>query len=214
MKTRARRTAGFARKGMGKMETGKKFSLMLLAALLALSLWACGGDKKEEGAPSPSPSPSATPTAAPSPSPSAKPKASPSVKPRATKKPSSTVSKEEEKEEASSSEEESQPVSSDEDEGYKDYQADGTPPPNETIEPAEGDEPPVSSKQEEEEPSASPYDFVGSDVNALYGAFGYPGSTSYASSCMGPGEDGILYYDGFTVYTYREDGVETIQSVE
>lgn len=188
---------------------------MLLAALLAFSLWACSGDGEESGV-SPSPSPSATPTAAPSPSPSAKPKASPSVKPKATKKPSSASSKEEEQQEApSSSAAESVPESSEGDEGYKDYQAEGTPPPNETIEPAGGEEPPVETQPEEQAPpAANPSDFIGSDVNALYGAFGYPNSSSYASSCMGPGEDGILFYGGFTVYTYREGGVETVQSVE
>ena len=34
-------------------------------------------------------------------------------------------------------------------------------------------------------------------------------------SCLGEGEDGNLYYDGFTVYTYRDvDGSETVSYVE
>ena len=38
--------------------------------------------------------------------------------------------------------------------------------------------------------------------------------SSYASSCLGPGEDGELYYDGFTVYTYRDpDGTENVYDV-
>lgn len=56
--------------------------------------------------------------------------------------------------------------------------------------------------------------YVGSDVSALYAAIGRPASSDYAPSCLGDGEDGNLYYDGFTVYTYRENGSETVQYVE
>ena len=35
-----------------------------------------------------------------------------------------------------------------------------------------------------------------------------------ARSCLGDGDDGNLYYEGFTVYTYREDGEETVTYVE
>ena len=45
----------------------------------------------------------------------------------------------------------------------------------------------------------------------LYSAIGKPASSEYASSCIGNGEDGLLYYDGFTVTTYRENGKETVQ---
>ena len=60
---------------------------------------------------------------------------------------------------------------------------------------------------------ASPYDYIGSSVGALYAAIGYPNGSEYAQSCIGAGEDGILYYSGFTVYTYRENGVETVVDV-
>lgn len=53
--------------------------------------------------------------------------------------------------------------------------------------------------------------YVGKDVNKLYSAIGKPASSEYASSCIGNGEDGLLYYDGFTVTTYRENGKETVQ---
>ena len=56
--------------------------------------------------------------------------------------------------------------------------------------------------------------YVGADVSALYAAVGRPASSDYAPSCLGTGEDGNLYYDGFTVYTYRENGSEIIQYVE
>ena len=54
---------------------------------------------------------------------------------------------------------------------------------------------------------------IGQPVSALYAAIGYPNGSSYASSCDGPGDDGELYYDGFTVYTYRENGSEKITAV-
>lgn len=57
--------------------------------------------------------------------------------------------------------------------------------------------------------------YIGKDVSQLLAALGEPtGGSSYASSCLGDGEDGELLYDGFTVYTYRENGVETVQDVE
>lgn len=53
----------------------------------------------------------------------------------------------------------------------------------------------------------------GEDVSALYDAIGEPSGSSYAPSCLGPGEDGNLYYDGFTVATYREGDKETVWDV-
>lgn len=55
--------------------------------------------------------------------------------------------------------------------------------------------------------------FIGQGVDSLTAALGAPLSSSYAPSCLGSGEDGELIYDGFTVYTYREDGVETVEDV-
>lgn len=57
-------------------------------------------------------------------------------------------------------------------------------------------------------------EMIGEDVSSLIAAIGEPENSSYASSCLGPGEDGELYYDGFTVYTYRDpDGTENIYDV-
>ena len=57
-------------------------------------------------------------------------------------------------------------------------------------------------------------EMIGEDVSSLTAAIGEPDNSSYASSCLGPGEDGELYYDGFTVYTYRDpDGTENIYDV-
>ena len=56
--------------------------------------------------------------------------------------------------------------------------------------------------------------YVGSSASALESAFGAPTSKSYSPSCMGEGEDGIWTYDGFTVYTYKEGGSETVEAVQ
>lgn len=58
--------------------------------------------------------------------------------------------------------------------------------------------------------------FIGRDVAELFEAIGDPLDTDYAPSCLVPGEageDGELFYDGFTVYTYRYNGVETVNGV-
>lgn len=51
-------------------------------------------------------------------------------------------------------------------------------------------------------------------IEDLYAQIGEPESSDYAPSCMGDGEDGMLFYDGFIVYTYREGDVETVYDVE
>ena len=56
--------------------------------------------------------------------------------------------------------------------------------------------------------------FVDQDAAALISAIGEPLETQYEASCSGPGDDGVWTYDGFTVYTYRENGVETIVDAE
>ena len=65
----------------------------------------------------------------------------------------------------------------------------------------------------EGDPKTIAANLIGSPVEDLYAAIGEPEGSSYASSCDGPGEDGELYYEGFTVYTYREDGKETVKDV-
>lgn len=51
-------------------------------------------------------------------------------------------------------------------------------------------------------------------VAELYALIGQPNSSDYAPSCMGDGEDGNLYYDGFIVYTYKEGDSESVYFVE
>jgi predicted small lipoprotein YifL len=53
-------------------------------------------------------------------------------------------------------------------------------------------------------------------LSELIALIGEPESSDYAPSCLNPGqgEDGMLYYDGFVVYTYKEGDTETVQDVE
>jgi len=53
--------------------------------------------------------------------------------------------------------------------------------------------------------------FVDQPLSALVEALGEPLESYYEYSCSGPGDDGILTYDGFLVFTYREpDGVTEV----
>lgn len=69
-----------------------------------------------------------------------------------------------------------------------------------------------------EEPTADPVEIVrgliDQPIEDLYAQIGEPESSDYAPSCMGDGEDGMLIYDGFIVYTYREGDTETVYDVE
>ncbi len=54
---------------------------------------------------------------------------------------------------------------------------------------------------------------IGQEVSELYAKIGEPTDSAYVQSCLGAGEDGELYYDGFTVVTYREGDSEVIRGV-
>ena len=84
--------------------------------------------------------------------------------------------------------------------------------PEESEAPAEESEAPA---EEEPSPLEAAKEFEGAPLEDLIAAIGEPLSSDYAPSCLGEGEDGNLYYDGFTVYTYRDvDGSETVNYVE
>ncbi len=65
-----------------------------------------------------------------------------------------------------------------------------------------------------EERKALAESFIDHNVEELYAAIGKPNESDYALSCLGEGDDGMLFYDGFIVYTYRENGTETVTYVE
>ena len=63
-------------------------------------------------------------------------------------------------------------------------------------------------------PKALAESCIDKPVSELYALIGQPNSSDYAPSCMGDGEDGNLYYDGFIVYTYKEGDTESVYFVE
>ena len=70
-----------------------------------------------------------------------------------------------------------------------------------------------AAEPEGNEDKALAESMIGEEVSKLIEAIGEPESADYAGSCLGPGEDGELHYDGFTVYTYKEGDSEIIQNV-
>lgn len=56
--------------------------------------------------------------------------------------------------------------------------------------------------------------FVDSPLDALLAELGEPSSREYVPSCLGPGEDGELFYDGFTVYTFKSADGEVVIDVD
>ena len=80
----------------------------------------------------------------------------------------------------------------------------------ETQTPAEAEQP------EPEAPGVleTALSFVDQDVQLLLEALGEPQQKLYEASCSGPGDDGIWIYEDVTVFTYLENGVETVVDAE
>ena len=81
--------------------------------------------------------------------------------------------------------------------------------PEEPSEPAENPvtEGPVEGPVEDTAPMPTVEDalaFVDQPLSDLIEAIGEPLEEYYEYSCSGPGDDGLLTYDGFIVFTYRE----------
>ncbi len=51
---------------------------------------------------------------------------------------------------------------------------------------------------------------IGATVEELYAALGEPASAEYAAGCLTDGDEGTLYYEGFVVYTTRDDRGELV----
>lgn len=80
----------------------------------------------------------------------------------------------------------------------------------EPSEPEPADEP----EQNTPDPKSVAESYIDKSLSGLVAAIGQPNSSDYAPSCLGDGEDGELFYNGFTVYTYREGNEETVIYVE
>ena len=76
---------------------------------------------------------------------------------------------------------------------------------------------PGAALHEAEEAVETAYDkakaFEKHPLQELIDVFGEPLSSAYAPSCLGSGQDGELSYDGFVVYTYRDESGENITGV-
>lgn len=170
----------------------KKTLLLLLCLTLILSLAACGGQEK---APAETEAPEETvePTAEPTPEPTEEP---------AEETPADDASATDTLEEAPAS-------GSDAVYTEPTYLTD--------LEPT-----PEAEDEDEEEPvlDDAAYEaamaFVGRPVEELYEAIGEPtGGSLYAASCLEDGaEDGMLYYDGFYVWTVKNGSGETVHNVD
>lgn len=94
------------------------------------------------------------------------------------------------------------------------------PAPEQTKQPPveEAEEQPPQEPEEPAEETQSALEialsFVAQDASGLLEVLGEPLEKSYEESCSGPGDDGIWIYDGLTVFTYTEDGVETVVDAE
>lgn len=98
----------------------------------------------------------------------------------------------------------------------------------ETTQPA-AEETPVVIEQPAEEPAEQPEEdadaqeeslldtalgYVDKEADLLIAAIGEPLEKTYEDSCSGPGDDGIWTYEGLTVFTYLEDGIEIVVDAE
>jgi len=167
----------------------KKLFVLVFCAMLAL-LWACS-------APS-APAATAVPTAAPAPAQTAAPTSAATAEP--TPAPTPVPTAEPTPEAAPEATPAPTPIP--------------TPEPTPEPTPAPTPEPTPEPTMSPEELKAIAEQYIDEPVEELFKAIGRPQSSDYAPSCLGDGEDGNLYYDGFTVYTYREDGEETVSYVE
>ena len=92
----------------------------------------------------------------------------------------------------------------------------------EPEEPAEPDieAAPAQTEPEQPEETVEPgvletaLSFVDQDAALLLNALGEPQEKLYEASCSGPGDDGIWIYEDVTVFTYLENGVETVVDAE
>ena len=78
----------------------------------------------------------------------------------------------------------------------------------------EGSEDPAAGEGSAQDMVELVKSYIDKPIEELYAVIGEPESSDYAPSCLGDGEDGMLIYDGFIVYTYREGDSEIVFDVE
>ncbi len=80
--------------------------------------------------------------------------------------------------------------------------------------PDENLEPDVQETEPVNEVLEAAKKYIDRPLSELIEEFGEPLSSAYVSSCLGPGQDGELTFDGFKAYTYKEGSSETVTYVE
>lgn len=92
--------------------------------------------------------------------------------------------------------------------------AEPSPAPQDEASPVDAGEEPAAQAVADERLEAAQA-CVGQPVEALYEAVGEPLDAQYASSCNSeePAEDGMLIYDGFSVWTLRTADEETVRAI-
>lgn len=88
--------------------------------------------------------------------------------------------------------------------------------PGSNLQPAATPEPTTAPPAVDEARIEAARACIQQEVSALYAAIGEPLDSSYVPSCLGidrDAEDGELYYEGFTVLTYREGEKEIVWDV-
>ena len=81
-------------------------------------------------------------------------------------------------------------------------------------EPEESAEPAAEGDSAAEEAVLAARKLKDRPVSELFAVIGEPVSEDAAPSCMGPGEDVNLSYDGFTVYTYKDGDSQIVVDAE
>ena len=191
----------------------KKLLILVFCAMLAF-LWACSAPAAPAATAVPTAAPAPAQTAAPTSAATAEPTPAPTPVPTAEPTPAPTPVPTAEPTPAPTAELTPEPTPEAAPEATPEPTPEPTPAPTPEPTPALTPEPTPEPTMSPEELKAIAEQYIDEPVEELFKAIGRPQSSDYAPSCLGDGEDGNLYYDGFTVYTYREDGEETVSYVE
>ena len=78
---------------------------------------------------------------------------------------------------------------------------------------AEPTDPNIGADEVDHEAYNKASTLIDQSVQELYELIGMPAKSAYLPSCIGDGEDGTLFYNGFAVSTYKDDKGEIVKNV-
>ena len=176
-------------------------AILLLMSVLLVFCAACGGSDEPAAAVSATMAPTPEPTEEPEPTPE------PTEEPEVTPEPEEETDEEaaEETEEAAEETEESGSAANNSGNGTNSSNSSNNSNNTQSATPQPTEEPQVDK-------FAVAQTMQGRSVEDLYAAIGRPNGSDYTTSCLVfDGQDGLLYYDGFTVSTVQyADGTELV----